>query len=71
MSCGMCSHKFPLNATTGDHECNQPTFHVEVLELKPMEAPSSNIFYMDCKYGFESDDLQDAPSPQTTEENDK
>ena len=48
--CGMCGHPFDPTDTSPDHDCKPPVFHIEVVEVKPMEAPLGRIFYMDSKY---------------------
>ena len=50
LSCGMCGHTFSLDATTADHKCEPPLFHVSVGEMKPLEAPLGMIFYMESKF---------------------
>lgn len=50
LRCGMCRHEFSADATTGDHECNPPTFHVEVVEVKPMPMPTGGIFYEEFQW---------------------
>ena len=43
LSCGMCGHEFSPEASTPDHDCKPPMFHVEVVEVKPLEMPRSSV----------------------------
>ncbi len=46
LSCSMCGHRFPPDATTAAHECKQPMFKQEVFEVKPMPEPAGFLFYL-------------------------
>lgn len=52
MSCGMCGHKFSLDATTSDHECHPPMFEIEVVEVKPLPPlAAGSLFSLEYTYG--------------------
>lgn len=52
MSCGMCGHKFSLDDTTSDHECHQPLFQIEVVEVEPLPPlAAGSLFFLEYTYG--------------------
>jgi hypothetical protein len=67
LRCGMCSHKFPPDATSNDHECNPPMFHVEVVEVKPLPQPMGGIFYQE----FKLPDLLENPNAEDSRPTEK